>query len=354
MSQRIETDDMETYSVTYPRGQRIPIERAILHASRGAVLLLVAIFATTAVLGRTPSLETQMIIYLVGMVALNLPHGGYEHFTNVRRRGLPFGARYVGLYVTFLVGFVALFFVAPVVALVIAFATAVAKGGHGDLRVMDAIVGTDHLQYRPQRALAAIVRGGAIMIVPLVFWTGPYINFSTLMLNVFDPGTVLPGLAYLDPIRAVLLGGFGIALVMHLGGGLVVGGFSRSWLLDLLETSLLVVYFAVVPVVVAIGLYFPLWYSARQSARGIVAERETPAEDDGLPIVVAWAALIAGAFATALVMVALWVVAPAPLAGASYLPGLVAFYTLFICIVALPHVVVGEWLDVKRGIWYVP
>ncbi len=345
---------MGTHSFGYDTRRVASVEDVLVNASRGALLALIAVFGATALLGVQPSLETQMVIYLVGMVALNLPHGGYEHFTNVRRRGLPFGLRYVALYVAFLAGFVGLFLLAPALALLIAFATAVAKGGHGDLRVMDAIVGTDHLQYRSQRVLAALVRGGAVMILPLALWVGPYVSFSTTMLNVFYPGAPLPGLAYIEPVRTALLGLFGVGVVAHLGGGLVTGGMSRSWALDAFETSLLVVFFTVVPVVVAIGLYFPLWYSLRQSARGVVVEREEATSDDGLPVVAAWGVLVVGALATALVMVAIWVVAPAPLGGASLLPGLVAFYTLFICIVALPHVVVGEWLDFKRGIWYVP
>ena len=43
---------------------------------------------------------------------------------------------------------------------------------------------------------------------------------------------------------------------------------------------------------------------------------------------------------------------PNPLANTGLLAGMVAFYTIFVCIIALPHVV-GNWLDRKRGIWYV-
>lgn len=42
------------------------------------------------------------------------------------------------------------------------------------------------------------------------------------------------------------------------------------------------------------------------------------------------------------------------LGGAGLLGGAVAFYTVFVCILALPHIVVGDWLDRARGIWYVP
>jgi len=320
--------------------------------SRASLLLLTVAFGFLAVTGRTPGLEAQMLVYLVGMVALNLPHGGYEHFENLRRRGLPFGARYVVMYVGFVAGFIALFFVAPILALGIAFATAVAKGGHGDLRVMDAVVGSDHLKHRLQRPLAAFARGGAVMIIPLAFWPGYYYRFSEYMISMFDPGAAGALVAQMEAGRLPLVALYGAAVLAHLGLGLAVDGVSSSWLTDLGETSLLVSFFAAVPVVVSIGLYFPLWYSMRQSGRTLSIDED--GDSQGLPVPVVWGVLIAGALATAAIGALLWFVAPNPLGTTSLLPGLVAFYTIFICVVALPHVVVGEWLDFKRGIWYVP
>jgi len=334
-------------------------ERTAIGASRAALLLLAVGFGALSAAGTDVSLRTQMIAYLVGMVALNLPHGGYEHFSNLRRRGLPFGARYVGLYVGFVAAFVALFVVAPLPALALAFGTAVAKGGHGDLRVMDALVGTDHLPTRPQRALAALVRGGAVMIVPAVFWTETFYGFTGIMLGVFDGQLAGPAVSSPETFTTALGAAYGLGVIAHLGGGLATswrstGGVGRSWLLDAAETLLLVAYFALVPVVVAIGLYFPLWYSMRQSARSMVVERERPSRTEGVSLVVAWGVLVVGALATATVAVTLWTVAPSPLAGGSLLSGAVAFYTIFVCVIALPHVVVGEWLDFGRGIWHVP
>jgi len=343
-----------TQSLRFDRLRAVSFYDLPIHGSRLAVLALTVGFALATVADALPSLETQMLVYLAGMVGLNLPHGGYEHFSNLRRRGLRFGARYVALYLGVVAGFVALFFLAPLVALALAFATAVAKGGHGDLHVMDALVGSDHLTTRPQRALAAFVRGGAVMIVPLVFFPGTFYGFASYMVSIFDP--TVTGILWerMQTGRLVLGGLYGAALVAHLALGYLTAGATTSWLADLGETSLLVAYFAVVPVVVSIGLYFPLWYTARQAGRSVYADRQTPDGGDGLPVIVAWGVMALGALATGLVAATLWVVVPNPLGTVSLLPGLVAFYTIFVCLVALPHVVVGEWLDMKRGIWYVP
>ncbi len=323
-------------------------------ASRGALLLLTVGFGILYATGTELTLRTQMLAYLVGMVALNLPHGGYEHFSNLRRRGLPFGARYVVMYLGFVTAFIGLFVVAPLPALALAFGTAVAKGGHGDPRVMDAIVGSDHLVSRPQRALAAFVRGGAVMLVPAVLWTGTFYGFTGYMLSVFGGELAGPVATAPGTVTTAIGGLYGAAVIAHLGGGLITGGLRESWLRDAFETLLLVAYFVFVPVVIAIGLYFPLWYPLRQSGRSVVVEREEPSRREGVSVVVAWGVLVVGALVTALVATTLWTVAPNPLAGASLLPGAVAFYTVFVCVIALPHVVVGEWLDFGRGIWYVP
>jgi len=165
----------------------------MLAASWAALAGLTLAFAAAGTVGYTPSPRVQAGVYLFGMVALNLPHGGYEHFENLRRRGLPFGAKYVAAYVTLAASFLALLFVAPVAGLALALGVAVAKGGHGDLRALSALVGDDHLRCRPQRALAAAVRGGAVMVVPMVAFPATFYGYSTYMVNMFDPGALSVG-----------------------------------------------------------------------------------------------------------------------------------------------------------------
>jgi Brp/Blh family beta-carotene 15,15'-monooxygenase len=298
-------------------------------------------------------MEVQMVGYLIGMVALNLPHGGYEHFENLRHRRVSFSLRYIMLYLAFLVGFVGFFFVAPILALALAFSTAVIKGGHGGLKVMDALCGTDHLQTSWQRGLAAFARGGAIMLVPLLAWPGVYVAFSSYMVNIFGATGRLPLATHLREVQAAVGTIYGLALVAHLGGGLYTGGLSASWLTDLAETTLLVLYFTVVPMMLAVGLYFPLWYTLRQTARTTAVASDDPAPDR-LSLPLTWAAMVIGALVTFGLMAGFYVLVPNPLGGAGLLGGTVAFYTIFVCLLALPHIVVGEWLDQARGIWYVP
>lgn len=338
-----------------------------LTVSRAALIVLIVGFTAGQFVDVQVPLRTQAGVYLFGMVAMNLPHGGYEHFANLRRRAASFQGWYVGVYLLAVGLFAGLFFIAPVVGLAVAVSTAVAKGGFGDLHVLEALYGTDHLRSRTQRVIAAAVRGGAVMVVPMVFWPETFYAFSTIMVNIFEPGALAGVAGNLQTRRLLLGGGYGTLLLVHLGLGYARAAGTGSFVADAAETLLLVAYFAAVPVVIAVGLYFPLWYSARQVARTRAIDDTVidPDENSGLldaldsddpteVTLMSWGVLIAGSIATFGLAAALWTVSPQPLGGASLLPGLVAFWSIFISIVALPHVVVGQWLDGDRGIWHVP
>jgi len=305
-------------------------------------------------------MRVQLLVYLVGMVGLNLPHGGYEHLANLRRRANRFRLWYVAGYLLALFGFVGLFALAPVAGLALALVVACAKGGGGDLHVLAATTGTGHLRSRPQRLLAAAARGGAVMAVPLVAFPATFRTFSAIMVGLFEPGALAAASVPFETTRLVVADGYGALVAAHLGLGFVRRDGSGSWWADAAETLLLVCYFAVVPVVVAVGLYFPLWYSLRQVARELTVEPKTTgpdllaAETAGGVALRAWGVLVAGALSVGVVAAVVWWLVPNPLGNAPLLYGAVAFWSVFISIVALPHVVVGAVLDRGRGIWHVP
>ncbi len=333
----------------------------LLALSRVGLLAVLLVVVGLGATGVAPGYETQAWIYLFGMVALNLPHGGYEHFANLRRRELDFRWRYLGAYLALVTGFVALFFLQPVLGLALAIGVAVAKGGLGGVSVLDATTGTEHLRTPPQRLLAVAVRGGAVMAVPIFAWPGPFRTFSHYMVHIFQPGALSAVAPYFEMTRWLVGGGWALAALVHIGLGYARGG-SRSWLVDAGETVLLGAYFLAVPVVVAVGLYFPLWYSTRQVARSLAVDRERPAAGPDLldfdrPEHVTLAAgglLLAGAVLTFLIAGVLFRVAPQPLGGAPLAIGAVAFWSVFVSIIALPHVVVGSLFDREAGIWFTP
>jgi len=339
-----------------------------LAVSRWTLLALTVGFAAWGLTDIAIPLRVQAAVYLLGMVAMNLPHGGYEHFENLRRREAGVQVRYVLAYLAAIALFVALFFAAPVVGLVVALAVAIAKGGFGDLGVLAATSGTEHLRTRPQRWLAAVVRGGPVMLVPMVCWPDTFYAFSSIMVGIFEPGALAAVAGDVYRNRLLVGWGYGALVLAHVALGFRRAAGTGSFRADIAELALLIAYFAVVPVVIAVGLYFPLWYSARQVARSNAVEA-APVESDGAfdgllaPLdaddptriaLGAWGLLVVGALVTGGLAAGLWVLSPQPLGGAGLLVGLVAFWSVFVSIIALPHVVVGSWLDRGRGIWYVP
>jgi Brp/Blh family beta-carotene 15,15'-monooxygenase len=201
------------------------------------------------------------------------------------------------------------------------------------------------------------------MAVPIVAFPNTFYTFSSLMVGMVDPGA-LSSIAEFGTTRLLVGGGYGSLVLAHLGLGFARRDGSGSWLADAAETCLLIAYFAVVPVVVAVGLYFPLWYSTRQVARELAVEDTvgSPERDllggtdagAGTVALRAWGVLVGGALATAAVAAAFWVFVPNPFPSESLRFGAVAFWSVFISVVALPHVVVGSVFDRGRGIWHVP
>ncbi len=338
-----------------------------VHVSRVAFLVLTAGFALAWIAGIRLPIRVQAAGFLFGMVVLNLPHGGFEHFDNLRFRTGSFQLSYIAVYVLAIAAFVGVLFVSPVLGLAGAITVAVAKGGIADLAALDATGLSGHLTSGPQRWLAAAVRGGAIMLVPMIAWPETFYTFSSYMVSIFAPGALAAWHLDLQTNQLLLTVGFGSLLVAHLVVGFRRRDSVRTYAIEAGETLLLVGYFIVVPVVLAVGLYFPLWYSARQVGRATLVTDE-PADGtyaDGLLSVLdsadptyialgAWGVLIAGAIATFGLGAILFLIVPNPFGGAPLLPGLVAFWAIFISVVAFPHVLIGSFWDRERGIWYVP
>ena len=110
-------------------------DRLGLVAPRVALLALAARVLAARGLDLSVPFRAQMVVYLVGMVALNLPNGGYEHLANLRRRRFDVRWRYPADYLALVAAFVGLFLLAPVPGLALALCVAMAKGGRGDLPV---------------------------------------------------------------------------------------------------------------------------------------------------------------------------------------------------------------------------
>jgi Brp/Blh family beta-carotene 15,15'-monooxygenase len=333
------------------------VTRLGLVGSRTVLLVVGVGYAVVAAAGVTPDLAVRSWVYLALMVGVSLPHGGYEHVANLRGRGERLQARYLAAYVGLLGAALAVFAFAPAAGLALAVGIVAMKGGHGGLHVLGTQVDLDHLGGGLQRALAVAVRGGAVMAVPFVLHPGTFSVVSVWMVRLFggDPASV--GWAFRPDVRTAVGAAFAAAVGLHLlwgylrarraAGGSPAG--TRGWRLETAETLLLVAFFAAVPPILAVAVYFPVWYAGRQTARLCAAggdrEIDLPAavrsglREASLP----WVGSVLVFGATALLVP----VAPSgPVAW-------VALYSVVVSAIAVPHVLVGSWLDRRQGIWSV-
>ncbi len=352
--------------MTAPRRQTL--SDRWLWTSRVALLTLTLMCAATTLAGGAVPILWQAVAYLIGMVLLNLPHGGVEHYLNLRHRSVRFSASYVLAFLALIGAFLLLLQQSPAIGFTLMLLVAIAKAGGGDLSLMDAATGSRHLAAPAQRALAVMSRGGMVMILPIVCHPSTFQPLTAMIVSRFGTSDASRVVGWLSVVTPYLLGVLAMLILLHLAWGYRTSRQSpeqsADWRRDLGDTALLATYFALVPPLVSVGLYFPFWYSARQIARALrVEDTSRIAPDSSLALhrrlapeqaaQLGWLLLLGSTLAVCAVALVVWLSIPNAGVGAWALDGVV-YWTLFISIIAFPHIVIGAWLDREHGIWYVP
>ncbi len=352
-------------------GMAIPQSWRLLLPAWISVAAVTVLVGAVRAVGYEIPMTAQLLGYLIGLVAINLPHGGFENLQNLRTRTARYQLLYATVFVVMVAAFVGLLIMQPILGVGLMIAVACVKGGFGGLAVLDAVTGTDHIQSRLQRWLAAGVRGGVVMLVPYLAFPETFREYTGYMVAVFGGNLDAATYAFNDLSYQILPVAIALGVLGHIGLGYLRDPGTGTWIADAIETLLLVVFFAVVPVVLAVGLYFPLWYSARQVARSAAVDDSRPVEDGAwmaadeqrghVSSVLNWSMFIVGGVFTGLLIAGLYIVAPQEVLSVTghlggweaILAGGVVFYTIFVSVIALPHVVFGGMID-KQGIWFVP
>lgn len=324
----------------------------------GGLLTVVVGLAITGVAGSVP-LVYQYVPLALSVVILGFPHGAVDHLLLPRARGDPVTAKSFALIALLylLVGgaYAIMWFLAPAAAFALFILITLVHWGQGDVYALVNLLSAEHLATRTSRILTLVVRGGLPMIVPLIAFPEQYAFVAGTLVGAFDQGAA----AALEPVftptaRAAIAAGFGAVTAITLALGFVRAGADGrgAWLVDVAETVGLLAYFALVPPILAIGLYFCFWHALRHVLRSMLV-------DD-----VAGGALERGAVAAAgrrfardaipptvgglLVFVGIWVVVPET---SATVPDVIAVYLITIAVLTLPHVVVVTLLDREQGIW---
>lgn len=329
---------------------RREITAAVIRPSRLFVLFLTLAFAGGL---RVPE-TLQYAPFAASLVLFGLPHGALDHLVPSRLAGRRPDARsvlgIVLLYAVLSGLLLALWFVAPVVAFVSFILLTAFHWGAGDLHAL-LFFGPPGLGRTGglTRALFVAGRGCIPMLVPLVFFPGAYRGLAADVAGLFGGG--VGGLSPLfEPgVRGGLLAG--LAAILALAWVLALRDLGREWRLLLPvvgETALLCVFFAVVPPVLAVGVYFTAWHAPRHIARLILLH--PPSYRGSWPRALARFGRDAAPL-TALALVALTGLYFAVPTGAGRAGSLLAVYLVLVSALTLPHAAVVSYMDWRQGVW---
>jgi len=342
------------------------LRSAVARTTLVPVWVALAVVAVPFAVGLSVPLWVQYLPLVASGVVLGLPHGAVDHLvgertgaTSRRRSAMLVTA----VYATCGLGYLALWYLAPVPAAVLFVVITWIHWGQGDVYVLDAVTGGQYPRSVPHRGLSLLVRGAFPMAVPLVAGADQYRRVIGYLVGLFGADVGAVAVVFAPDVRLLVGAAVALLTLLTLARGLLtrVPGepgrqyrvvIDRGIAVDAVETTLLWGYFLVVPPILAVGLYFCVWHSLRHVVRMLVLDDRGGAALRSLDVSAALARFARDATPlTGVSLVLLGVLALlVPRAPGGIGEG-VALYLVFVAVLTLPHVVVVSWLDHVQGIW---
>lgn len=307
--------------------------------------------------GLSLPLTYQFVPLVASVVLFGLPHGAVDHLAPTRVRGRPATRRSlaaVGLLYAVLGGlYAAVWFFAPVLAFAVFILITWLHWGQGEVHSLVALLDLGQMRTRVQRAITGLARGTLPMLVPLVAFPDQYQFVAETLVGLFAS----PSLGWVEAAFTTT-GQFAVAavvaglLAVSLGLGYARSETRREWLVDAGEVGLLVSFFATVPPVLAVGLYFTCWHALRHIGRLLAIDpgaRRALSETRYAAALARFARDAAPLTAVSLVFLAgfYWLVPVTPGGVAEW----VGLYLVLVAALTVPHVVVVAWLDHYQDVW---
>lgn len=338
-------------TVGVPAEARRAVAATVVLPSGILVLVLTLAFAAGL---RVP--ETVLFLpFAASLVLFGLPHGAMDHLVPSRlARRTPDAGSVLGVVLAYGVLsclYLGLWFAAPVAAFAAFVCVTAYHWGAGDLHAM-MFFGSPGLvrTRRITRALLLAGRGCAPMLVPLVFFPDAFRAVAADAVGLFGADAVALRVLFEPGLRAALFAGLAALVALSLVlAARDLGGDRASLLPVVVETVLLLAFFAVVPPVLAVGVYFALWHAPRHIARLVLLEPASSGSGYGLRGLARFGRDTAPLTGISLLLLAgLYFAVPSGAGDAGTLLGL---YLVLISVLTLPHAVVVSWMDGRQGVW---
>jgi len=338
-----------------PTGTRTALSRLAFVPGWLVVAAATLVFAA----GVSVPLAYQLLPLAVSAVLLGLPHGAVDHLAIPRTRGEAVTGRWLAavgaLYLVVGGAYAIVWFLAPVAAVVGFVLLTWVHWGQGDVYPLVALAGGEHPAGRTGRLLAAAARGSLPMAVPFVAFPDQYELVVGTLAGLFDPAAPAALSVLFTPMsRAIVVAVIAALVCLSVAVGLVAtaGGDRRTLALDAAETALLVAFFATVPPVLAIGLYFCVWHALRHIVRLLAVDPAAAASLRARRYGAALASFTRDAAPLTAASLGLLVVLYFAVPGTVADPlDLVGTYLVLIAVLTLPHVVVVTAMDLEQGLY---
>lgn len=303
--------------------------------------------------------SVQVLPLMLSLVVLGLPHGAIDHLVPglIRQSKLPHLAMilFIAAYIFLAMLVLALWWMSPVWGFVFFILITWWHWGSGDLAGLLELRKVKFINGPFLPLFTIIIRGGIPMLVPLVFFPDQYKMVASSIAEIFNKTSIDRLLPIFDPdFRMSLF----IFLVTCVGVFLILTfeqarshNQLESFKRFALETILLILFFAVVPAYVAIGIYFCFWHSGQHIVRLILLDPTASQsfQSGDIPSALGrFMRLSAPLTAVSILsLIALFYIVPQPPAGLIALSGL---YLALIAALTLPHSVLVFWMDWRKGI----
>jgi Brp/Blh family beta-carotene 15,15'-monooxygenase len=301
--------------------------------------------------------------FAISLVLLGLPHGAVDHLVPFRLRGEAVTVKpllgIVVAYLTLSALYAVAWWLVPAASALFFILLTWFHWGQGELYATQRFIGLFQRAGWLQIVLTIAVRGSLPMLIPFLAFPDVYLGFLNEMTTAVSPTASIPlTLAQIQAWLPALWAAFGFTLAIYLSLGWRYASHTnqkQAWLTDAGEIMLLLVYFSLVPPVLAVGVYFCVWHSVRHIARLLLTDPPAARawREGRLPTAI-WKFMRDSWPLTVVSLLFLGALFVLLVDNPTDLRQLTAVYLVLISVLTLPHTVVVSWMDSTEGIWTPP